>query len=398
MNLFSKMKINDYNSKLEKILDSKYFSSNVKSLLLSMIYKIENSYNDYKEIKHINKTKEEVLQEIIDIIRDYCDNIKIVEPNSKEAEIIKNNNVFAMTNTKERSILAYPTEISLLYAIIDILPKYFYVENSFLFKNAMQTVLVNGINQNILEILSDFNGWSWDLNLEYKNDIPSNLIYQNLIIIFGQEYMDNWLMQNNSKKSTLLELKKKVKNTNYFSYLCKYLYTISNKEDKQKIEEKYDFKKDTKLNILIKMQLEFTKYLLQVATHVEETEDIMKLIYQLRYYRELSINNNIKIKDVTKLENSLDEVYKVIITKACKNDILRIVNLDININYKIIKQILDTKIINLNEIKIKLKINEIKLVISVYEKDILEREIIIEDNITKNDLFIKLNKKYKLFN
>ena len=42
MNIFSKLK--DYNSQLEEILDRKYFSSNIKNLLLSMIYKIENSY------------------------------------------------------------------------------------------------------------------------------------------------------------------------------------------------------------------------------------------------------------------------------------------------------------------------------------------------------------------
>lgn len=397
MNLFSKMKFNDYNLMLEKVLDSKYFSSNTKSLLLSMIYKLDNSFEDYKNIKHINKSKDNLLQEIIDSIKEYCDNIKIVEPNSKEAEIIKNNNVFAITNTKERSILAYPTELSLLYAIIDIVPKYFYIENSFLFKNAMQRVLVNGCNQNILEILSDFNGWSWDINLEYKNDIPSNLIYQNFIMIFGQEYMDNWLKQNNSKKSSIIQLKKKLVNTNYFSYLCKYLYIISSKEDKQKIEEKYELKKDTKLNVLTKLQLEFIKYLCELVNKIEETEDIIRIIYQLRYYRELNIANNLKIKDIEKIEKALNVIYKLVITKACKNDNLKIINLDINMNYKIIKQILDTKIINLDEIQIKLKFNSSKLIINVYEKDILEKEILIEDDIKKNDLVLKLNKKYKLF-
>lgn len=398
MSLFSKMRFNDYNLMLEKVLDSKYFSSNIKSLLLSMIYKIESSYEDYKIIKHINKTKDEILQEIIDIVKDYCDNIKIVEPYSEDAEIIKNNNVFAITNTKERSILAYPTEVSLLYAIIDIVPKYFYVENSFLFKNAIQRVLVNGANQNILEILSDFNGWSWDINLEYKNDIPSNLIYQNFIMIFGQEHMDNWLNQSNSKKSSIIELKKKMVNTNYFSYLCKYLYTISNKEDKQKIEEKYEFKKDTKLNILTKMQLEFTKYLYELANQAQDSEDMIRIIYELRYYRELYITADLKIKDIERIEKNLNEIYKLIITKACKNDDLKIINLDINVNYKIIKQILDTKIIDLDEIKIKLKFDSSKLIVNVYEKDILEKEILIEDEIKKNDIVMKLNKKYKLFN
>ena len=398
MNLFSKMKFKDYNLKLEKILDSKYFSSNSKSLLLSMIYKIENSYEDYKEVKHINKTKEKVIQELVDIIRDYCDNIKIVEPNSKDAEIIRNNNVFAMTNSKERSILAYPTEISLLYAIIDIFPKYFYVEKAFLFKNAMQTVLVNGINQNIIEILSDFNGWSWDINLEYKNDIGANLIYQNFIIIFGQEYMDNWLMQNHSRKSSVVELKRKLKDTNYFSYLCQYLYIISSKEDKQKIEEKYNLKKEAKMNIHSKMQYEFTKYLIQVAEQIEEAEDLIRLIYQLRYYRELNLNKKIKIKDIGKIEKNVEEIYRIVITKACKKAILRIINMDINSNYKIIKQVLDTKIINLDEIKIKLRLEDSKLIVGVYEKDILEREIPIEGELNRKDLGIKLNKKYKLFN
>ena len=398
MNLFSKMKFNDYNLMLEKVLDTKYFSSNIKSLLLSMIYKIENSYEDYKIVKHINKSKDNLLNEIIEIIKEYCDNIKIIEPSSKDAEIIKNNNVFAITNTKERSILAYPTEISLLYSIIDILPKYFYVEDSFLFKNAMQIVLVNGVNQNTIEILSDFNGWSWDINLEYKNDIASNLIYQNFILIFDQEYMDNWMMQNNSKKSSILELKNNLKNTNYFSYLCKYLYTISNKTDKKKIEEKYEFKKETKLNILVKLQLEFTKYMLEIANNVEEKEDILRLLYGLRYYRELYIDNNVKIKDITKIEDNLNEVYKVIITKACKKEVLKIVNMDINMNYQITKQVLDTKIINLDEIKIKLKLDTNKIIVDVYENDVLEKEIYIEGTIKKDDIIIKLNKKYKLFN
>ena len=398
MNLFSKIKFKDYNLKLEKILDSKYFSSNSKSLLLSMIYKIENSYKDYKEVKHINKTQEALIIELIDIIRDYCDNIKIVEPNSKDAEIIKSNKVFAMTNSKERSILAYPTEISLLYAIIDIFPKYFYVENTFLFKNAIQAVLVNGANQNIIEILSDFNGWSWDINLEYKNDMFANLMYQNFIIIFGQEYMDNWLIQNHSRKSAISELKRRVKDTNYFSYLCKYLYTISTKEEKQKIEEKYEFKKENKINIISKMQYEFSKYLIQIANQIEENEDLIRLMYQLRYYRELNINKEIKIKNIAKIEKNIDEAYKIVITNSCKNAILKIVNMDINDNFKIIKQVLDTKIINLEEIKIKLKLEMNKLIISVYEKDVLERDIILENEFNRNDFAIRLNKKYKLFN
>ena len=49
MRLFSKLK--DYNEILEAVLDKKYFSSNIKNLLLNMIYKLEIAYPDYVEIK-----------------------------------------------------------------------------------------------------------------------------------------------------------------------------------------------------------------------------------------------------------------------------------------------------------------------------------------------------------
>ena len=43
--------IKDYNNELEKILESKLFSYDVKNLLLSMLYKIENAYKDYETVK-----------------------------------------------------------------------------------------------------------------------------------------------------------------------------------------------------------------------------------------------------------------------------------------------------------------------------------------------------------
>ena len=42
MIFFSKFNSNEYNNKLEKILDNKTFDEDVKNLLLSMLYKIEN--------------------------------------------------------------------------------------------------------------------------------------------------------------------------------------------------------------------------------------------------------------------------------------------------------------------------------------------------------------------
>ena len=83
MKLFSKIK--DYNSKLEEVLERKVFSANVKNLLLSMIYKLEISYEDYKEVKRVVKSKQEFIEELIEIIDNNCENIKAVEPDKEEA-------------------------------------------------------------------------------------------------------------------------------------------------------------------------------------------------------------------------------------------------------------------------------------------------------------------------
>lgn len=195
----------DYNLILEKILDSKYFSSNSKSLLFSMIYKIEEFYKDYSIVKNIDTTKEDFLNLILDTIKKYCDNIKLIEP--EEAEVLRKNNVLALTNEKERSILCYPTENALLYAISDIMPKYFYIADDFEYKNSFQRTLVNGYNSNNLELLLDFNGWSWDINLNNKINIQDNLIYQNLVIMFGNIFMEEWKSNATKEDSTLQYIK-----------------------------------------------------------------------------------------------------------------------------------------------------------------------------------------------
>ena len=230
----------DYNLILEKILDSKYFSSNTKSLLFSMIYKLEEFYTDYQMVKNIDTTKNEFLNLILETIKKQCLNIQLIEPD--KAEILKKNNVLAVTNEKERSILCYPTENALLYALADIMPKYFYIENAFEYKNSFQRTLVNGYNANVLEILSDFNGWSWDVNIRHKKDFRDIVIYQNLVMVFGNSFMEEWKERKNKDISSLNEIKKYFSKTDYFACLCKYLVLGLTKEEKSKTNREYEAK------------------------------------------------------------------------------------------------------------------------------------------------------------
>lgn len=495
----------DYNLILEKILDSKCFSSTSKSLLLSMIYKIENFYNDYRTVKNITKTKNEYLQEIIEIIKKYCDNIKLIEPDSKDSKILKDNNLLAVTNERERSILAYPTEISLLYAISDVVPKYFYIPDDFLLKPTFQQLLVNGYNENNLEILSDFNGWSWDLNLKFKSNIEDNLIYQNLIILFGLEFMDNWMNATDTEINQLEYIKKNLYNTKFFDLLCKFLnfevtdknktkleksiedkkkelefisdkpryfedikkrkmkylkevekiditlndkellrkqYEIKNSklEEKNKIESINQYKKmlevrrekcleeikkltsainpinyinykreleesingvngndKDKEECLILLQNEFIKVL---RKQVEETYDIETLkgyIFKIRYYRYLYLNENKQIKNIESLNSEVQDILKIIIEKLLEVDELkRIVNND-EINSEIIKNILDTKIMDLKEIRFEVLFKEGETTIRSYEREVYEKEFTLLSQYPKKDFIIKTGKIYKLF-
>ena len=507
MGLFSKIK--DYNIELEEILDSKYFSSNIKSLLLSMIYKLEVSYTDFKEVKRCVRTKEDFLNEIIETIRLYCDNIKTVEPDSDQAKMLIKNNVKALTNEKERSILAYPTEMALLYAISEISPKYFYINQNFPLKNQIQKMLVSGYNQNNIEILSDFNGWSWDKTFEKKYNYIDNLIYQNLLVIFGEKFLYEWRTYGSTRRDFIEDAEKFMKfftsNNDYMMSLYKLVYINSSKREKEKVTlelkenikklrkmtdknkfiqetkikieklnkkiQKYEnVLKDSKLlekeyiktnskleekkrvkslkkykqlleneksklfknvdelkfllkpenfqkqkellgesyeiyiykndlnGILIENQKLFLNFIDKKINKMNTRDEIIDVIYELRYYKTLKISKDIRISDIEELDEYLDKVLKKAITKLCKLGTIKIISMDINLNFEIIKYALDTKIIELEKIRLAFDIDENGLIIRVFDKDVIEKQGRKRVNVNKKTLEVKLKRKIKLFN
>lgn len=275
MGLFSKLK--DYNLELEEVLDNKYFSSNIKSLLLNMIYKLEISYNDYAMVKRCVRSKEDFLNEFVEIIRLYCDNVKIVEPDSDQAKILIKNKIRALTNEKERSILTYPTEIDLLYALSDISPKYFYVDDNIAIKSILQNSLVNGFNMNNVEILKDFNGWSWDSKYDSNFNFVDNLIYINLLIILGEKFLYEWRTYGSTRKDFLGQAKKYIKshtnNDNYFKYLLKTMYYFA--DDKEKENTDKILKSHTKLLKKMENKVSF-------ITDCQNKKDIMLLLKMMK--------------------------------------------------------------------------------------------------------------------
>lgn len=421
MRLFSKMK--DYHTKLEEILERKIFSANVKNLLLSMIYKIEVSYKDYKEVKRVVKNKNEFIEELIDIIDDHCDNVKIVEPESRDSMLLKDNQVIALTNEKERSVLCYPTENALLFAISDITPKYFYISKEFAFKARFQELLVNGFNLNNYEILSNFNGWSWDITQNRNMKYIDNLVYQNLLFMLGDSFLTEWRRHDSSDKDFLLEMKNYIKNitgTNAFFYqLCSLLYKTSEKKQKTKIKtllkEKINLNKNKQetemyekiLNSeksigenLLELEKEFLIFLNRKASNLETREQIIDIIYQLRYIRNIPLEKGKFIGDIDALNNGINRILKKVVTTACKLGVMKIISMDIALNYEIIGYALNTRMINLEQIRLNFELQEKEkyLIIKVLDKEVYEKQGRKKVEPKKDLLEVKYNKNIKLFN
>lgn len=507
MKIFSKLK--DYNSELEEILERKYFSSNIKNLLLSMIYKIENSYNDYEVIKRVVRSKEEFLTEIVDTIDKNCENVKVVEPDSKGAELLEKHKVLALTNEKERSLLSYPTEIALLYGVSDIKPKYFYIKNDVIFKKLLQDMLVEGYNTNNLEILINFNGWSWDTKSKSNGKYINNLIYQNFLFICGETFLEDWRNTSSNKIDYYSEIEDRIysldKNNRFIINMYKVLYNMASLKEKDNISiklkekskelakisnrekflenmrnrknilskklQKYDLilndekllikefkKRNSKLdedkeitspeilkNMMIRerekilceykevlnlslpvnylkyksllesyqeiyldkntidknvieLQKSFLKLMEQKVVKATTNEEITNNIYILRYLKNININKDYQIRDIEILNKYIDKILKLAITRACKSGIIKIISMDINTNYEIIKFAIDSKIINLEEIKISLELVKDNLNIKIYDKEVYEKEKQIKFNGDKKDFEIRFKKIVKLFN
>lgn len=189
--LFSKLK--DYNHILDKMLEEKNFSEDAKNLLLSMIYKIESSYNDYAQIKGVFQKQKDFIDEIIDIVSNNCKYIFLIDPKKDGVQLLKKENVLALTDEKEQRIYSYPTEQAILYGIMDIKPKYFYIpDNYYYIKRQFQKLLVEGTILDSTEVIRNFNGWSWNVAEDNSINCVANMIYQTIRILLDEEFLKEW--------------------------------------------------------------------------------------------------------------------------------------------------------------------------------------------------------------
>ena len=99
-NIIEKIVKKDYNNELEKILEQKQFGENVKSTLLSILYKIEIAYKDLEIVKKDIESKEEYILNILEIIKNEINSIKIIKM-SEQQNKIPNNKTYIINKEKK---------------------------------------------------------------------------------------------------------------------------------------------------------------------------------------------------------------------------------------------------------------------------------------------------------
>lgn len=270
----------DYNNELEKVLEKKAFDENTKSLLLGILYKIETAYSDYETVKSDVKSKEDFIQAIIDSIQNDCERIKVVKLNSVESEML-GNKTFLVEKEKKR-IICYPMERKLLYCIAKISKKEKIIKNNYPIIDKTLTDLINvGNSIDTVEPMRDFNGYSWTTIPTEIESIFHNLIYQNIRILIGHQFLDNW-----------------VKNS---EYIIDYMELFENK-----LEEKYGIQKKEELIELLKE----ISVLLAIRYNSKLKSKLQKEKKELDFKLEKIRDNQNFVQEITKEKKELTNEIK----------------------------------------------------------------------------------------
>lgn len=314
---FSKLNIKDYNNQLENILEVKFFSEGSKNILLNILYKMETAYDDYKKVKVQVGLKKELLEEIINIINYNCDEIEIVKPKLNEKTKLEDKKY--IVEKDKRRIISYPNEKTVFFALNRLKNKEFVLDSKYsIIKKPMEELLNQGYIMDIDEIIRDFDGWTWNTIVDEIENITYNLIYQNIKILLGYDFLKN-SMENNKTIDFVAEFENKLNeiynekkyNISKLIYQIAILVNIKNNNNKEDIlKTKEELSEELK-------QIENKKEYLQKIANLKKT--IGKNIKEI----DEKINNNKLLREGFIEENKLLEENKRIFSLSEYSEILQ---------------------------------------------------------------------------
>jgi len=340
----------NYNNDLEEVLEKKLFDEHAKNLLLSILYKIEAGYEDYEKVKVDTVKKDEYIKKFISIIDKNCDNIKIVKLKSEDDDILGSKTF--LVDKENKRIICYPIERKLLYCIYKISKNTEIINNNYeIIGKPLSNLINTGKCIEQVEPLRDFNGYSWTTVSSEIESIEHNLIFQNLRLLLGNKFLNNWIENK--------------------EFIIDYMELL-----KTRLEEQYGKKASNK----IICYLEKLAILLEIKFNPKEQEELLEQEKEVQEKLE-------KIKD--------REKFVEMLTNDKKRLAEEIKYIDETINNK---ELLQNEYIKRNEkLPLQQKIFSARILSNMMIK---EREEKIEELEKLNELmnpkkFIKYKKEYE---
>ena len=187
--------------------------------------------------------------------------------------------------------------------------KMFLDEKYNLIRIALPELLNEGRDINNIEIIRDFNAWSWNTLPSEISNVDCNLIYQNLQILLGFDFLDSWMKLEN-QKDLIEKLEEKLKSeydSDTVDKILDLIYRIAiivcvqrNKSEKTRLldEKEWDEQELGKLEDKEKFIIELTNTKKQKA---KEIKKIDKMLNNQKLLEEEFEKRNSKLSEYKKI-------------------------------------------------------------------------------------------------
>ena len=213
--------------------------------------------------------------------------------------------------------------------------------------------------------------------------------------IFSMRVLANMMKKERESLEKKRETINKMLNPQKF---IKYQNSLEEKYKYLKYIEVEDLQKEINDEILA-FQHNFLQCCKVKIENTKNKEEILNLLIELRYYLNMPITQTKKVNQQNKLKQELEEIVRLIINKAVRAKVLLCISSNAETDYLVLKELFNTKIINLESISINIKNENGKLFLQMFDENIFDEKIELGD-INSFDLkqfLVKLNKNVKLF-
>ena len=234
LGIFKNIIKNDYIYEVEKVLEKKKITNEIRSLVMDTLFKIEETYPNYKRVKVDVLEKKDYIGQIIIALKK-VETIDIMYMQEKDVLKCLTKTTVEKNQRGYYDIQIYQNNLSLLYALQTIVNEE-YGGDELPCSSAFDKILKIGGIYSDIEILRDFSGWNWNRNNIKDFNIYYDIIYKNLLLILGIDKMIELKKTRQCIHFMKKYLVKKYKNDNVeklMEILKEIVFVISSEEEKK---------------------------------------------------------------------------------------------------------------------------------------------------------------------